>query len=138
MELVEMQVNLVVQTNKKTMGKQTEAKAAAAIEKRGRSKQKITEMLDGVEVTGVVKGGFTPRKAWEMQKYKTSDGKRVKMKRLSDDSGSYEIVKRKDKEGSFYSGSYQPNPKYGNEPGRTVIEKKKGRKAKITTYGSDR
>lgn len=113
------------------------AKAAAAIAKRGRGKEKVTEMVDGMEVKGTISGGFTPRKAWETQKYRTEDGEKVKMKRMSDESGSYEMVKKKGKEGTYYASSYKPNPKYGGTAGRTVIEKKKGQKAKITRYGSD-
>lgn len=138
MELVEMQVNRVVQTNKKPMGKETEAKAAVAIEKRGRSKQRFTETVDGKKIKGVIKGGFNRRKAWEMQKTRSEDGTVTKKYREAGPMGTVEIIKERGPKGKKYSGRIIPNPASGEKAGSTTIIKKKGQKAEIKKYGSDK
>jgi len=113
-------------------------KAAAAAAKRGRSKEKFTETVGDVTYKGKIKGGFTPRKAWEKQVYKGSDGTKTKMMRMSDESGTYEVTKTKGPGGWKYTGRDIPNPNTGMKEGATIMEKKKGQKTKVTKYGSDR
>jgi hypothetical protein len=120
------------------MANDIEAKAAMIVAKRGRSKQKVTEMVDGKEVKGVIKGGFTPRKAWEMQKTRSEDGTVTKKYREAGPMGTVEITKERGPKGKKYTGRSIPNPSSGEKTGATRIEKKKGQKTEVKKYGSDR